>query len=69
MVVSLSERALGRVFDDVKHPMRGNYQKTLNDRWAGCDQIDAAGIKSVKYIQLWHVFKRGVCATSYGEIY
>ena len=59
VVVSLSERALGRVtaFDDVKHPITGEViikKLTMIDE-AGCDQIDAAGIKSVKVFcyDLW----------------
>ncbi len=71
VVVSLSERALGRVaFDDVKHPITGEViikKLTMIDE-AGCDQIDAAGIKSVKvYSVMTCGSKEGVCAVSYGR--
>ncbi len=71
VVVSLSERALGRVaFDDVKHPITGEViikKLTMIDE-AACDQIDAAGIKSVKvYSVMTCGSKEGVCATSYGR--
>ena len=71
VVVSLSERALGRVaFDDVKHPIKGDViikKLTMIDE-AACDQIDAAGIKSVKvYSVMTCGSKEGVCATSYGR--
>ncbi len=71
VVVSLSERALGRVtFDDVKHPITGEIiikKLTMIDE-SGCDKIDAAGIKSVKvYSVMTCGSKEGVCATSYGR--
>ena len=71
VVVSLSERALGRVtFDDVKHPITGEViikKVTMIDE-AGCDKIDAAGIKTVKvYSVMTCGSKEGVCATSYGR--
>ncbi len=71
VVVSLSERALGRVtFDDVKHPITGEViikELTMIDE-AGCDKIDAAGIKSVRvYSVMTCGSKEGVCATSYGR--
>ena len=71
VVVSLSERALGRVtFDDVKHPITGEIiikKLTMIDE-AGCDKIDSAGIKSVKvYSVMTCGSKEGVCATSYGR--
>ena len=71
VVVSLSERALGRVtFDDVKHPITGEViikKITMIDE-AGCDKIDAAGIKTVKvYSVMTCGSKEGVCATSYGR--
>ncbi len=71
VVVSLSERALGRVaFDDVKHPITGEViiKKLSMIDESGCDQIDAAGIKSVKvYSVMTCGSKEGVCATSYGR--
>ncbi len=71
VVVSLSERALGRVtFNEVKHPITGEViikKSTMIDE-AGCDKIDAAGIKSVKvYSVMTCGSKEGVCATSYGR--
>jgi DNA-directed RNA polymerase subunit beta' len=51
VVVSLSERALGRVTAaDVKHPITGEViiKKSVMIDEAGCDQIDAAGIKALK---------------------
>ncbi len=71
VVVSLSERALGRVtFDHVKHPITGEViikKLTMIDE-AGCDKIDAAGIKSVKvYSVMTCGSKEGVCSTSYGR--
>ena len=71
VVVSLSERALGRVaFDDVKHPLTGDViiKKLSMIDEVGCDKIDAAGIKSVKvYSVMTCGSKEGVCATSYGR--
>ncbi len=71
VVVSLSERALGRMtFDDVKHPITGEIilkKLTMIDE-AGCDKIDSAGIKSIKvYSVMTCGSKEGVCATSYGR--
>ncbi len=71
VVVSLSERALGRiVFDDVKHPLTGEViiKKLSMIDESGCDKIDAAGIKSLKvYSVMTCGSKEGVCATSYGR--
>ncbi len=71
VVVSLSERALGRItFDDVKNPITGDIvikKSTMIDE-AGCDLIDAAGVKSIKvYSVMTCGSKEGVCATSYGR--
>ncbi len=71
VVVSLSERALGRItFDDVKNPINGEIvikKSTMIDE-AGCDLIDAAGVKSIKvYSVMTCGSKEGVCATSYGR--
>ncbi len=71
VVVSLSERALGRMtFDDVKHPLTGEIilkKLTMIDE-SGCDKIDSAGIKSIKvYSVMTCGSKEGVCATSYGR--
>ena len=50
VVVSLSERALGRVaFDDVKHPITGEViikKKKLIDE-LDCELIDLAGVKTI----------------------
>ncbi len=71
VVVSLSERALGRVtFDEVKHPLTGEViikKEEMIDE-AGCDKIDAAGVKAIKvYSVMTCGSKEGVCATSYGR--
>ncbi len=71
IVVSLSERALGRItFDEVKHPLTGEViikKEQMIDE-AICDQIDAAGVKSIKvYSVMTCGSKEGVCATSYGR--
>ena len=72
LVVSLSERALGRVTaSDVKHPITGEViikKSIMIDEGAGCDKIDAAGIKSLKvYSVMTCSSKEGVCATCYGR--
>ena len=71
VVVSLSERALGRVaFDDVKHPLTGEIiiKKSSMIDEAACDLIDSAGIKSIKvYSVMTCGSKEGVCAISYGR--
>ncbi|PDH18647.1 MAG: DNA-directed RNA polymerase subunit beta' [Pelagibacterales bacterium MED-G41] len=71
VVVSLSERALGRItFDDVKNPITGDIviKKSAMIDEAGCDLIDAAGVKSIKvYSVMTCGSKEGVCATSYGR--
>ena len=71
IIVSLSERILGRVvFEDIKHPITG--EKVLNKKEIideeSCEKIDAAGVKSVKvYSVITCRSKRGVCAMSYGR--
>ena len=71
IVVSLSERALGRVTAaDVKNPLTGDVvikkEKMIDE--AGCDLIDAAGVKSIKvYSVMTCSSKEGVCATCYGR--
>ena len=71
VVVSLSERALGRIaFDNVKHPLTGEVliKKSSMIDEAACDQIDAAGIKAIKvYSVMTCGSKEGVCAISYGR--
>jgi len=55
IIVSLAERILGRVaFEDVKNPITGEVvakKKEMIDEEM-CEKIDAAGVKSVKVIQL-----------------
>ncbi len=71
VVVSISERALGRIaFDDVKHPLTGEIiiKKSSMIDEAACDLIDSAGIKSIKvYSVMTCGSKEGVCAISYGR--
>ncbi len=71
IIVSLSERALGRVAAaDIKNPISGKLiikKQGMIDE-AGCDEIDAAGVKSIKvYSVMTCSLKEGVCATCYGR--
>ena len=71
VVVSLAERSLGRVAsNDVKHPITGEViikKLSIIDE-AGCDKIDAAGIKSLNVFSVMTCgSKDGVCATCYGR--
>ncbi len=71
IIVSLSERALGRVVAaDVKNPISGEVvikKGHLIDE-ADCEKIDAAGVKSIKvYSVITCGSKEGVCATCYGR--
>jgi len=71
IIVSLSERILGRVsFEDIKHPITGEIvlkKKELITE-EGCEKIDAAGVKSVKvYSVITCGSKKGVCSMSYGR--
>jgi len=71
IIVSLSERVLGRVaFEDIKHPISGETivkRKEMIDEGA-CEKIDTAGVKSIKvYSVLTCESKKGVCALSYGR--
>ena len=71
IIVSLSERILGRVtFSDIKNPITGEVilkkKQMINEE--SCEKIDAAGVKSVKvYSVIICGSKRGVCAMSYGR--
>ena len=71
IMVSLSERALGRVAaKDVKNPLTGDILIKKNEMIdeAGCEKIDAAGVKSINvYSVMTCKAKEGVCATSYGR--
>ena len=71
VIVSLSERALGRVTaNDIKNPINGevilNKNKMIDE--AVCEKIDAAGVKSINvYSVITCSSKEGVCATCYGR--
>jgi DNA-directed RNA polymerase subunit beta' len=71
IMVSLSERSLGRVTaTDVKNPLTGEViiKKSEMIDEAACDKIDAAG---VKFLNVYSVMtcssKEGVCSTCYGR--
>ena len=71
IIVSLSERILGRVaFEDIKNPITGEIvlkKKEMIDEEI-CERIDAAGVKSVKvYSVITCGAIKGVCAMSYGR--
>ena len=71
VIVSLSERSLGRVTaNDIKNPINGevilNKNKMIDE--AVCEKIDAAGVKSINvYSVITCSSKEGVCATCYGR--
>ena len=71
VVVSLSERALGRVAaENIKNPINGEIVHKKNEMIdeATCEKIDAAGVKFVKaYSVMTCSSKEGVCATCYGR--
>ncbi len=71
IMVSLSERALGRVVaKDVKNPLTGEVliKKDQMIDESGCEKIDSAGVKSLNvYSVMTCGMKEGVCATSYGR--
>jgi len=71
VLVSLSERVLGRVIgEDIKNPITGEVlikKEKLIDEF-DCEKIDGAGVKSVKvYSVITCGSKSGVCAMSYGR--
>ncbi len=71
IMVSLSERALGRVTaQDVKNPLTGEIiikKEQMIDE-AACEKIDAAGVKMLKvYSVMTCSSKEGVCAICYGR--
>ena len=71
IMVSLSERALGRVAaQDVKNPLTGDIlikKEEMIDE-AACEKIDAAGVKMVRvYSVMTCSSKEGVCAICYGR--
>ncbi len=71
IIVSLSERALGRVVaDNVKNPISGEViiKKDEMIDEAVCEKIDAAGVKAINvYSVITCGSKEGVCAMSYGR--
>ena len=71
VIVSLSERALGRVTaDDIKNPINGDLiiKKNIMIDESACEKIDSAGVKVVKvYSVITCSLKEGVCATCYGR--
>ncbi len=71
IMVSLSERALGRVAaQEVKNPLTGEVlikKEQMIDESA-CEKIDAAGVKMLKvYSVMTCSSKEGVCANCYGR--
>ncbi len=71
IMVSLSERALGRVAaKDVKNPLTGEVLVKKDEMIdeAACEKIDSAGVKTLNvYSVMTCGSKQGVCATSYGR--
>ena len=71
VIVSLSERSLGRVTaSDVKNPITGEIiiKKNQMIDEAACEKIDAAGVKAINvYSVMTCSLKEGVCATCYGR--
>ena len=71
IIVSLSERALGRVVaDNVKNPISGEViiKKGEMIDEACCEKIDAAGVKAINvYSVITCGSKEGVCAMCYGR--
>mgnify|MGYP001196369558 CR=1 FL=1 len=71
VIVSLSERALGRVAaKDVKNPITGEVivKKNTEIDEALCEKIDAAGVKLISvYSVITCSSKEGVCSTCYGR--
>ena len=71
VIVSLSERVLGRVTaTDIKNPITGesilNKDGSIDE--AVCEKIDAAGVKLINvYSVITCSLKEGVCATCYGR--
>ena len=71
VIVSLSERTLGRVVAaDVKNPINGDViikKSEIIDEF-GCEKIDAAGVKLIKvHSVITCSSKQGVCSTCYGR--
>ena len=73
ILVSLSERALGRISAaDIKNPISGEIlikKKEMIDEEA-CEKIDSAGVKSIKVFSVITCeSKDGVCAVVMEEIF
>ena len=71
VIVSLSERSLGRIVaSDVKNPINGEViikKNTMIDETA-CEKIDAAGVKIINvYSVITCSSKEGVCSNCYGR--
>ena len=71
VIVSLSERVLGRVTaGEIKNPITGDLivkKDEMIDEFA-CEKIDAAGAKAIKvYSVITCSLKEGVCARCYGR--
>ena len=71
IMVSLSERSLGRVTaNDVKNPLTGEIiiKKDEMIDESACEKIDSAGVKNLNvYSVMTCSLKEGVCATCYGR--
>ncbi len=71
VIVSLSERALGRVTaKDVKNPINGEIviKKNKEIDESACEKIDAAGVKLISvYSVITCSSKEGVCSRCYGR--
>ncbi len=71
VIVSLSERALGRTAaKDIKNPITGEtiIKKNQMIDESACENIDTAGIKMINvYSVMTCSLKEGVCATCYGR--
>ena len=71
VIVSLSERSLGRIAaSDIKNPITGEIIIKKNEMIdeSACEKIDAAGVKIINvYSVMTCSLKEGVCATCYGR--
>jgi len=71
VIVSLSERSLGRVVaKDIKNPISGEVilKKSSMIDEAACEKIDAAGVKAINvYSVITCSSKEGVCSSCYGR--
>tara|TARA_Y100001970_G_scaffold263031_1_gene348003 strand:- start:868 stop:4635 length:3768 start_codon:yes stop_codon:yes gene_type:complete len=71
VIVSLSERSLGRVVaSDIKNPINGEviHKKNQMIDEEACEKIDAAGVKSINvYSVITCSLKEGVCSNCYGR--